>query len=116
RPLRTGGSFDVDRLADIWDGGQPLRPGVTVSGTIGRFSPMDVSGEVWRRIEPVVKHAVTTSDPETPFLASHQLSIVTHMAVWADLIGQPLETEYLFTPEFIDRFIIEGCAHLTKGT
>lgn len=116
RPLHGAGSFEADRRAKTWDGGQPLRPGVTVCGTIGRFSPMDVPEEVWRRVEPVVKHAVSTADPETPFLASHRLSIVTHLAVWADRIGQPLEIEYLFTPEFIDRFIIEGCAHLKKGT
>ena len=41
---------------------------------------------------------------------------MTQLAVWADRIGQPIEPAALFHPEFLDRFIIEGCAHLSHGT
>ena len=87
-----------------------------MSGTINRFSPRDVPEDVWQRVEPVVKQTVTAGAPDTPFHADHQLSIVTQLAVWADRIGQPVDPEHLFSPEFIDRFIVEGCAHLSHGS
>jgi len=31
-------------------------------------------------------------------------------------VGQPIEAKTLFHPEFLDRFITEGCAHLSHGT
>ena len=44
------------------------------------------------------------------------MTVVAQLAVWADLLGQPLDPEVLFHPETIDRFIAEGCAHLSDGT
>ncbi len=109
-------SFETDRRAEHWDGGAPLRPGASVSGAVNRFSPMDIPSDVWARIERVVKAAVMAATPDTPLHANHQLSIVTQLAVWADRIGQPLDPEVLFHPETIDRFIGEGCAHLSEGS
>ena len=73
-------SFLADRRAARWAGGQPLRPDASVSGTINRFSPHDVAEEVWKRIEPVVKAAVSLAAPGDPQKANHQLSIVTQLA------------------------------------
>lgn len=109
-------SFLEDRRAERWAGGEPLRSDASVSGTINRFSPRDVSEDVWRRVEPVVKEAVTKATPGDPQKANHQLSIVTQLALWADRIGQSIEPAALFHPEFLDRFITEGCAHLSYGT
>jgi hypothetical protein len=109
-------SFLDDRRAERWAGGEPLRPDASVSGTVNRFSPRDVPADVWRRVEPTVKEAVTKAAPPDPQKANHQLSIVTQLAVWADRIGQPIEAKTLFHPEFLDRFITEGCAHLSHGT
>jgi hypothetical protein len=109
-------SFLADRRAERWAGGEPLRPDASVSGTVNRFSPRDVPADVWRRVEPTVKEAVTKAAPGDPQKANHQLSIVTQLAVWADRIGQPIEAKSLFHPEFLDRFITEGCAHLSHGT
>jgi hypothetical protein len=109
-------SFLEDRRAEHWAGGEPLRPDASVSGTINRFSPRDIPDDAWRRVEPVVRDAVSKAAPGDPQKANHQLSIVTQLAVWADRIGQPIEPAALFHPEFLDRFITEGCAHLSKGT
>jgi hypothetical protein len=108
--------FLENRRAERWAGGEPLRPGASVTRTIARFSPRDVAPEVWRRVEPLVKEAVTKAAPGDPQKANHTLSIVTQLAVWADRIGRSLEPESLFDPEFIDRFIDEGCAHLSDGS
>ncbi len=109
-------SFVADREAAPWAGGEPLRPGASVSGTINRFSPREVPDDVWHRVEPVVKAAIAQAAPGDPHKVNHQLSIVTQLAVWAERIGQPIEAEALFHPEFLDRFITEGCAHLSHGT
>jgi hypothetical protein len=109
-------SFLADRRAERWAGGEPLRAGASVSGTINRFSPRDVPDDVWRRVEPVVKAAIQVAAPGDPQKANHQLSIVTQLAVWADRLGKSIEPEELFHPEFLDRFITEGCAHLSAGS
>ena len=110
------GRFLADRQAEHWAGGEPLRADASVSGTINRFSPRDVPEDLWRLVEPVVKAAISTASPGDPQKANHQLSIVTQLAVWAARIGQSLEPAALFHPEFLDRFVSEGCAHLSHGT
>lgn len=119
RPIHAvvaGASFVSDRLAENWSFGEPVRPGASVSSTINRFSPKDVPADVWQRIAPVVKDAVTKVGFTDAELARKSLSIVGQLALWADRIGQPLDAESLFTPELIDRFITEGCGHLKDGT
>jgi hypothetical protein len=109
-------SFAADRVAEVWSFGEPVRSGESVSGTINRFSPRDVPPDVWGRIEPVVKESVTKVGFTDAQLAKKCLSVVAQLAVWADRIGQPVDTASLFTPEFIDRFAVEGCAHLSDGS
>jgi len=116
QPAEPDSSFTQERQTESWDRGQPLRPGDTVSAAIARFSPKDVPDEVWARIQPVVTAAVTGSTPATPGVARRHLTIATQLAVWADRIGVPLEHEVLFHPETIDRYIKEGCAHLSIGS
>ena len=109
-------TFASDRLAEDWSFGEPVRPGESVSSVINRFSPKDVPGDVWQRVEPVVKEAVTKVDFTDAELARKSLSIVGQLALWADRIGHGVDAESLFTPELIDRFITEGCLHLSDGT
>jgi hypothetical protein len=44
------------------------------------------------------------------------MNAATQMAIWAEAIGQPVDPGVLFHPDFIDRFVTEGCAHLRSGT
>ena len=115
-PVEPDSAFDQERRTEVWDRGEPLRPGDSVSAAIARFSPKDIPDEVWARIQPVVTAAVTGSTPATPGVARRHLTIATQLAVWADRIGVPLEHEVLFHPETIDRYIKEGCAHLSIGS
>jgi hypothetical protein len=115
-PSELDADFATDRLAVAWSFGGPVRPGESVSGTINRFSPRDVPADVWGRIEPVVKESVTKVGFSDAVLARKGLSVVGQMAVWADRIGHPVDADALFTPEVIDRFITEGCTHLSAGT
>jgi hypothetical protein len=106
--------FEADRLA--WDGGEPIRSDDSVNGTIDRFSPKDVPPAIWNRIEPLVKEAVAASSPRTVLRANDLLTVTAQLAVWADRVGQPLDPGVLFHPDTIDRFITEGCAHLSDGS
>jgi hypothetical protein len=109
-------SFLEDRNSAHWDGGQPLREDLSVSGTINRFRPQDVPDHLWCRVQDLVRDAVTKAEPERPFVADHEMSVVAQLVLWVDRIGQPLEPGVIFHPETIDRFIKEGCAHLTDGS
>jgi hypothetical protein len=109
-------SFASDRIAQHWSFGAPVRSGESVSSVINRFSPKDVPNDLWQRVEPVVKDAVTKVGFTDTELARKSLSIVGQLALWADRIGHRVDTESLFTPELIDRFITEGCHHLSDGT
>ena len=51
-----------------------------------------------------------------PSWPGRALSVVGQLALWADRIGHRVDAESLFTPELIDRFITEGCPHLSDGT
>ncbi len=49
-------------------------------------------------------------------MADMQLSVVAQIAAWADRIGLPLEAAVVLHPETIDRFVLEGAAHLKAGS
>ena len=115
-PSELDAGFASDRCAEHWSFGAPVRSGESVSGTIDRFSPRDVPADVWGRIEPAVKESVTKVGFVDAVLARKCLSIVGQLAVWADRIGHSVDAEALFSPELIDRFITEGCTHLSPGT
>jgi hypothetical protein len=112
----TSEGFYDDRLAERWDGGEPMRPDRTVSATISRFTPQKVSDEVWRRIEGFVRTAVTMAAPGTPFIADHEMTVVAQLVVWADRVGIPLDPALVLNPETVDRFLVDGCEHLTDGS
>lgn len=116
RPSELNADFAADRCAEFWSFGAPVRSGESVSGTINRFSPRGVPADVWRRVEPVVRESVTKVGFSDAVLARKCVSIVGQLAVWADRIGYPVDADALFTPELIDRFITEGCTHLSPGT
>ncbi len=63
-----GVGFLDDRLAQHWDGGEPLRPERTVSGMIGAFRPQDIPDDAWGRVQDLVKTAVLTAGPPHPLL------------------------------------------------
>ena len=115
-PVEPESTFTQERRTEVWDRGEPLRPGDSVSAAVARFSPKDIPDDVWERIRPVVTAAVTGTTPVTPGLARRYLTIATQLAVWADRIGVSLEHTVLFHPETIDRYIREGCAHLSIGS
>ena len=104
------------RSAGRRSSGEPLPGADRVSAIIMRFSPRRVTVAAWARAEGVVREIVTVAAPDSPPHAEQQLSVVAQLALWADRLGQPLEARWLLSPEVIDRFIVDGCAHLSKGT
>jgi hypothetical protein len=110
------GSFLGDRFSEGWDGGEPRRLDRTVSGVIGSFRPRAVPPEAWARVEEFVRQAVTTAEPEAPLIADHEMTVVAQLVLWSDRIGLPLVPKLVFNREHIDRFLLEGVPHLTKGS
>jgi hypothetical protein len=87
-----------------------------VSETIARFTPDSVPAAAWGRLGPTVCAWVEQAAPDSAYKASTLLSITTQAAVWADAIGLPLVADTVLHPDVIDRFVLEGCAHLAPGT
>ena len=109
-------TFLADRAAVVWDGGQPVRTDLIVSEIITRFHPQQVPPDVWRRVEAFVRDAVSAAAPGTPFIADHQMTVMAQLAIWADVVGLPLDPAVVLIPETVDRFLLEGCRHLKEGS
>ena len=109
-------SFYADREAEHWVAGEPARPAESVTKAIKQFSPLSVPGEVWRRIEDLVKSSVRQAEPTSVYSAKALMTVVTQLVIWIDSLGLPLEPEVVFHPDNIDRFASEGCARLKSGS
>lgn len=110
------GSFLKDRIAEQWYAGQPVRAQEPVSAAIAKFTPKSLPPEVWSRIGGFVTSSVEQATPHTVTTAMTLMTIVTQLVVWTDRLGLPFDAEVVFHPGTIDRFAVEGCAHLAAGT
>jgi hypothetical protein len=108
--------FLQDRKALHFYAGQPVRGTEPVSAAMARFTPNSVPKPVWSRIGGFVTAAVEQATPYTVTTAMTLMTIVTQLVVWTDRLGFPLESDQIFHPGNIDRFVVEGCAHLRPGT
>jgi hypothetical protein len=113
---RSAESFFEDRTANHWYAGQPVRAREPVSAAIAKFNPKNLPVEVWSRIAGFVTDSVERATPHTVTTAMTLMTIVTQLVVWTDRLGLPLEASVVFHPGTIDRFAVEGCAHLRPGT
>jgi integrase len=108
--------FLADRASPEWDRGQPLRPGDSVSARIARFSPQDIPAEVWERIGPLVREAATRTAPDSPRLTTTLLTVMAQLAWWCERQGLPMVLDVVLHPDTVDRFVLEGLAHLRSGS
>jgi integrase len=102
-------SFLKDRQAESWCAGEPIRLDDSVTKAIARFSPKSVASERWARVQGLVTDAVATAAPTTSYEAHALLNVTSQLALWAELVGLPLENEVVLNKETIDRFMLEGC-------
>jgi hypothetical protein len=112
-------SFYADRNAEVWEIGEPVRPGRpgrSVTKAIKQFSPKDVPTDLWARIGVLVRDSVSKSAPTTSYSAKSLMTVVTELVIWIDTVGLPPEPTVIFHPDNIDRFAAQGCAHLASGT
>lgn len=107
--------FLADRAAELWDAGQPLRDGETVSDRVARFAPTSVRPEVWARIRPLVQQAADAA-AATPYRAGTLAALTAQLAHWCDREGLAITNEVVFHPDTVDRFVVQGCAQLASGT
>ena len=114
--LGPAASFLEDRTAEHWYAGQPVRAREPVSAAIAKFTPKSLPDEVWSHIGGFVTDSVERATPHTVTTAMTLMTIVTQLVFWTDRLGLPLEADVVFHPGTIDRFAVEGCAHLAAGT
>jgi hypothetical protein len=87
-----------------------------VHDVIERFHARDLPPDRAARVEAFVRSAVLAAEPRAPFVAENHLTVVTQIVAWADRIGLELDPGVVFHPETIDRFLLDGCAHLSDGS
>ena len=109
-------SFAADRVAIDWFAGEPVRAGDSMSAAIAHFSPKTLSEETWSRIGPLARAWAEAAAPTTAYSAGGLMTVLAHLAVWVESIGQPLTAQVVLHPDTVDRFAKEGCAHLAPGT
>jgi len=109
-------SFAADRTAVDWFAGEPIRAGDSVSTAIAHFSPKSLPEETWSRIGPLARSWAEAAAPTTAYTASGLMTVLAHLAVWVESIGQPLTAEVVLHPDTVDRFAKEACAHLAPST
>ncbi len=96
--------FPVDGLPDA------------VVTRIARFSPKKIPPAVEAEIGGLRRQVVARARPATVRRAVLMSSSFTQLAWWAQRTGVPLVVDELLYPDTVDRFIVEGLAHLTKGS
>ena len=105
---------DRRRNPGRWEG-RPLAE-LRVDDVIERFTPSRVPPDLWSHAQPLAQEWVTRSAPNDPQRARARMSIVAQLLVWADGLGESWEPEDLLHPETLDRFVVQGCCHLSQGT
>lgn len=88
----------------------------SVKRAITRFSPRSVAPEVWAEIQPLTQEWVAHSSPADAEKVSAAMGIVAQLLLWVRDHGEPLVAEVVLHPETIDRFLVEGCSHLSQGS
>ena len=94
----------------------PIEAVEAVTEAFVRFERRRVPDEQWDRIEPLVRGAVEAAAPTSVYRAQELLNVTAQLAAWADTTGQSTDPAFLFHPDTIDRFVVQGCAHLARGT
>jgi hypothetical protein len=87
-----------------------------VDDRLKRFSPRNVAPEAWAVVGPLARDAVSRADPADRDHATELMSATVQLLHWAYGQGVDLRPEVVFAQETLDRFISDGCAHLTPGT
>ena len=105
-----------DRDLAGWDGRGLDRLDQFVSRAISQFSPRSVPESLWNRAESLVREAAVKAAPRSGLSAQKLMTVITELVVWVDMVGLSLEPSVVFHPDHIDRFVLEGCAHLAPGT
>ncbi|QKW32672.1 hypothetical protein HUT06_00325 [Actinomadura sp. NAK00032] len=70
----------------------------------------------WRRVAGEVRLAVATALPFTRYSAGELMGVLSQLALFADAEGQPIRADLWLTREYIERFILVGCAHLGEAS
>src|SRR5215213_7849328 len=87
-----------------------------VALTIQRFDPTALPPDEWQIIAPLVRGLVSQVDTKTAREATELLGRTASLLDWAFRQGMELSAEAVLSPDVVDRFIREACAHLATGT
>ncbi|XVQ11148.1 hypothetical protein ACQP1W_00805 [Spirillospora sp. CA-255316] len=70
----------------------------------------------WRRVAGEVRTVVATALPFTRYPAGELMGVLSKLALFADAEGQPIQADLWLTREYIERFVLVGCAHLGESS
>lgn len=70
----------------------------------------------WRRVAAEVRATVAAALPFTPYPAGELMGVLAKLALFADAEGQPLQAGLWLTREYIERFVLVGCASVGEAT
>jgi integrase len=72
--------------------------------------------QYWAAIEPFVTSVVSAAAPTVNYTEKQLYAVTARLALWAwQTASLPLETEVIFSPNVIDRFIATGMPQYTKA-
>ncbi|MEV5573430.1 hypothetical protein AB0L06_25590 [Spirillospora sp. NPDC052269] len=70
----------------------------------------------WRRVSGPVRTAVLQAAPALSYPPGELLGVLAKLALFADAEGHPAQVHLWLTREFIERFVMVGCAELGQAT
>ncbi|GAA0966127.1 hypothetical protein [Actinocorallia libanotica] len=70
----------------------------------------------WPRVAGQVRATVALAAPAVPYAEDELMGVMAKLALFADAEGYPLEAASWLSREYIERFVLVGCAHLGEAT
>ncbi|WP_242910730.1 hypothetical protein [Actinomadura terrae] len=82
---------------------------------VASYTPAD-NPPGWRRVAGEVRKVVRTALPLMRYSAGELMGVLSQLALFADAEGQPIRADLWLTREYIERFVLVGCAHLGESS
>ncbi|PYC88417.1 hypothetical protein C7C46_00655 [Streptomyces tateyamensis] len=84
----------------------------TVASAVAAYEPSKLTGDQWQEVAALTRATVTAFRPDSPWAAVQHMTTVAHFCAWARSVFLPLDTEALFHPDVVDRYVATGMPHL----
>lgn len=103
----SSGTPSVNRHAD-----ELLR----VEQAVRRYRPNAIRPEDWEPVAAFTRQIALELHPAEVRRATEAMRTLSQFTVWAHRQGMPLDTEAVFSPDVVERYIAVGCQHLAESS